>query len=178
MADPVVVVDWKSDVNPDAQTLDHYRAQVRAYLDMTGAERGLIVLMTGERDSSSRPRRRRWRPDGGRNHGLPQAPTGSSRGRSLPEIELLLPARLAIDGKVLEALCASWLFRAARALPTAPFAIRRVAGHETTTGSADAEGHQREDGHAIGSRSHSPCARRNGGRNGSPRRSNWVKAGG
>ena len=43
---PVVVVDWKSDVNPEVQTLDHYRAQVRAYLDMTGAERGLIVLMT------------------------------------------------------------------------------------------------------------------------------------
>ena len=31
---------------PDPRTLDHYRAQVRAYLDMTGAERGLIVLMT------------------------------------------------------------------------------------------------------------------------------------
>ena len=43
---PAVVVDWKSDVAPDPQTLDHYRAQVRAYLDMTGAERGLIVLMT------------------------------------------------------------------------------------------------------------------------------------
>ncbi|WP_028352224.1 UvrD-helicase domain-containing protein [Bradyrhizobium sp. USDA 3256] len=43
---PAVVVDWKSDVNPARQTLDHYRAQVRAYLDMTGAERGLIVLMT------------------------------------------------------------------------------------------------------------------------------------
>lgn len=43
---PVVVVDWKSDVSPDPQTLDHYRAQVRAYLDMTGAEQGLIVLMT------------------------------------------------------------------------------------------------------------------------------------
>ncbi len=43
---PVVVVDWKSDVNPDQQTLDHYRAQVRAYLDMTGAEQGLVVLMT------------------------------------------------------------------------------------------------------------------------------------
>jgi len=43
---PTVVVDWKSDVNPDPQTLDHYRSQVRAYLDMTGAERGLIVLMT------------------------------------------------------------------------------------------------------------------------------------
>lgn len=43
---PAVVVDWKSDVTPTAETLDHYRAQVRAYLDMTGAERGLIVLMT------------------------------------------------------------------------------------------------------------------------------------
>ena len=43
---PIVVVDWKSDVSPDAQTLDHYRAQVRTYLDMTNAERGLIVLMT------------------------------------------------------------------------------------------------------------------------------------
>jgi exodeoxyribonuclease-5 len=43
---PVVVVDWKSDVNPDAQTVEHYRQQVCAYLDMTGAEHGLIVLMT------------------------------------------------------------------------------------------------------------------------------------
>jgi len=43
---PAVVVDWKSDVAPASSTLDHYRAQVRAYLDMTRAERGLIVLMT------------------------------------------------------------------------------------------------------------------------------------
>jgi exodeoxyribonuclease-5 len=43
---PSVVVDWKSDVSPDGRILDHYRAQVRAYLDMTGAGRGLIVLMT------------------------------------------------------------------------------------------------------------------------------------
>lgn len=43
---PTVVVDWKSDVRPASGTLDHYHAQVRAYLDMTGAERGLIVLMT------------------------------------------------------------------------------------------------------------------------------------
>ena len=43
---PAVVIDWKSDVNPAQETLDHYRAQVRAYLDMTGAERGLIVRMT------------------------------------------------------------------------------------------------------------------------------------
>ncbi|MBA8801287.1 hypothetical protein FHW77_005042 [Agrobacterium sp. RC10-4-1] len=44
---PAVIVDWKSDVAPAPQTLDHYRAQVRAYLDMTGAVQGLIVLMTG-----------------------------------------------------------------------------------------------------------------------------------
>ncbi len=43
---PAVVVDWKSDVTAAAATLDHYRAQVRTYLGMTGAERGLIVLMT------------------------------------------------------------------------------------------------------------------------------------
>lgn len=43
---PKVIVDWKSDVAPDQQTLGHYGQQVRAYLDMTGAERGLIVLMT------------------------------------------------------------------------------------------------------------------------------------
>lgn len=43
---PAVVIDWKSDVNADPKTLDHYRAQVRAYLEMTGAEQGLIVLTT------------------------------------------------------------------------------------------------------------------------------------
>ena len=43
---PQVVIDWKSDVDPSAETLEHYRAQVRAYLDATGAERGLIVFMT------------------------------------------------------------------------------------------------------------------------------------
>lgn len=43
---PIAIVDWKSDVNSDAQTLEHYRSQVSTYLDMTGAERGLIVLMT------------------------------------------------------------------------------------------------------------------------------------
>ena len=43
---PAVIVDWKSDVAPSSGALDHYRAQVRAYLDMTSAERGLIVLMT------------------------------------------------------------------------------------------------------------------------------------
>lgn len=43
---PAIVVDWKSDVTPTPETLNHYRAQVRAYLNMTGAVRGLIVLMT------------------------------------------------------------------------------------------------------------------------------------
>ena len=43
---PQVVIDWKSDVEPSPETLEHYRAQVRAYLDMTGAERGLVVCVT------------------------------------------------------------------------------------------------------------------------------------
>jgi len=43
---PQVVIDWKSDVQPTLATIDHYRAQVRNYLDMTGTERGLIVLVT------------------------------------------------------------------------------------------------------------------------------------
>ncbi len=43
---PQVIVDWKSDVDPAPETIEHYRAQVRAYLDMTETECGLIVLMT------------------------------------------------------------------------------------------------------------------------------------
>ena len=43
---PEVVIDWKSDVDPSQRTLDHYCGQVRAYLDMTGAERGLVVVAT------------------------------------------------------------------------------------------------------------------------------------
>jgi exodeoxyribonuclease-5 len=43
---PHVVVDWKSDVDPAPDAIEHYRAQVHAYLDMTGAARGLIVLAT------------------------------------------------------------------------------------------------------------------------------------
>jgi len=43
---PQVVVDWKSDVNPDVKTVDHYRSQVRTYLEMTDADRGLIVMVT------------------------------------------------------------------------------------------------------------------------------------
>ena len=43
---PQVVVDWKTDVAPAPETLEHYREQVRAYLDVTEVERGLIVLAT------------------------------------------------------------------------------------------------------------------------------------
>ena len=43
---PQVVIDWKSDVDSSPETLEHYRAQVRAYLDMTGADRGLVVAAT------------------------------------------------------------------------------------------------------------------------------------
>ncbi len=43
---PLVVIDWKSDVAPTDQMLEHYRSQVRAYLEITDAERGLIVLAT------------------------------------------------------------------------------------------------------------------------------------
>ena len=41
---PQVVIDWKSDVNSSQATLDRYCDQVRAYLDVTGAERGLVVV--------------------------------------------------------------------------------------------------------------------------------------
>ena len=43
---PCVVIDWKSDVDPSPETLGHYRAQVGAYLDASGAGTGLIVIMT------------------------------------------------------------------------------------------------------------------------------------
>ncbi len=40
------VIDWKSDVNPSAVTLERYREQLRAYLRLTGAPRGWLVLAT------------------------------------------------------------------------------------------------------------------------------------
>ena len=43
---PQVVIDWKSDVEVKPEMLEHYRAQVRTYLEMTGAEKGLIVMVT------------------------------------------------------------------------------------------------------------------------------------
>jgi hypothetical protein len=44
MAD--VVIDWKSDVEIDESRLSSYRAQLNAYRQETGAQRGLLVFMT------------------------------------------------------------------------------------------------------------------------------------
>ncbi|WP_264583371.1 UvrD-helicase domain-containing protein [Rhodoblastus acidophilus] len=41
-----MVVDWKSDVEPDAKTVELYRGQVRDYLAATSAQTGLIVFLT------------------------------------------------------------------------------------------------------------------------------------
>lgn len=43
---PHVIIDWKSGVYPTHSTLSRYRAQMRSYLEMTDAVRGLIVFMT------------------------------------------------------------------------------------------------------------------------------------
>ncbi len=52
---PETVIDWKSDVDPSPETLEHYRAQVGVYLEVTGAERGLVVLVTNGKVVSVKP---------------------------------------------------------------------------------------------------------------------------
>ena len=54
---PEVVIDWKSDVDPSPETLERYRAQVRAYLDVTGAARGLVIALTTGKVIPVRPSR-------------------------------------------------------------------------------------------------------------------------
>lgn len=46
---PEVVIDWKSDVELSPDTVQRYCAQVRAYLDATGAARGMVVAVTSGR---------------------------------------------------------------------------------------------------------------------------------
>jgi hypothetical protein len=40
------VIDWKSDVDPTPGQIEIYHAQVRDYLAATGAQLGLVVLLT------------------------------------------------------------------------------------------------------------------------------------
>ncbi|WP_210161761.1 PD-(D/E)XK nuclease family protein, partial [Bradyrhizobium japonicum] len=40
------VVDWKSDVAPDAPSIGHYRQQIADYRKQTNAKRALLVFMT------------------------------------------------------------------------------------------------------------------------------------
>ena len=44
-----VIVDWKSDENPEAEQVAMYRKQVRDYLLSTGAQTGLIVFLSSGR---------------------------------------------------------------------------------------------------------------------------------
>jgi exodeoxyribonuclease-5 len=43
---PTLIVDWKSDVDPNNDTVAHYRAQVSRYLEATKIPLGLIVFVT------------------------------------------------------------------------------------------------------------------------------------
>lgn len=43
---PELVIDWKSDVAPKAEAVQHYRAQVKQYLSATSCPKGMIVFVT------------------------------------------------------------------------------------------------------------------------------------
>lgn len=43
---PILIVDWKSDVNPSAEMVAHYRVQVSRYLEAMKIPLGLIVFVT------------------------------------------------------------------------------------------------------------------------------------
>ena len=43
---PSIVIDWKSDVNPSEKRVQKYTKQVKDYLKIVGAPRGMIVFMT------------------------------------------------------------------------------------------------------------------------------------
>ena len=43
---PQAIIDWKSDVDPQPEAVNHYRAQVQSYLRTTGLTKGLLVFVT------------------------------------------------------------------------------------------------------------------------------------
>jgi hypothetical protein len=40
------VVDWKSDVAANPKRREHYRSQLRDYINALGAQRGLVAYVT------------------------------------------------------------------------------------------------------------------------------------
>ncbi|MEI9986421.1 MAG: hypothetical protein WDN69_26565 [Aliidongia sp.] len=49
------VIDWKSDVDPDPVLVGLYRQQIRDYVDVTGAGKGLLVFLTSGRIETVQP---------------------------------------------------------------------------------------------------------------------------
>ncbi|MEQ8693941.1 MAG: UvrD-helicase domain-containing protein [Gammaproteobacteria bacterium] len=43
---PQAIIDWKSDVNPQPEAVEHYRTQIQSYLRTTGLTKGLLVFVT------------------------------------------------------------------------------------------------------------------------------------
>ncbi len=43
---PQAIIDWKSDVDPQPEAVEHYRAQIQSYLRTTGLTKGLLVFVT------------------------------------------------------------------------------------------------------------------------------------
>jgi hypothetical protein len=43
---PSIVVDWKSDVAPDLESIQLHASQLRDYMRVTGSTRGALVYMT------------------------------------------------------------------------------------------------------------------------------------
>jgi hypothetical protein len=50
-----LVIDWKTNVDPNLQQIELYRGQVRDYLDATGAPEGLLVFVTTGQLVHARP---------------------------------------------------------------------------------------------------------------------------
>ena len=51
----IVVVDWSSDVDIDAERLNSYRGQFRAYQQHTGASHAFLAPMTMAEDIAAKP---------------------------------------------------------------------------------------------------------------------------
>ena len=111
---PQVVVDWKSDVKPASETLEHYRAQVRAYLrydrDRARAHR---VGDIGDRHSG---------------HALGVADRGFLRPYECSfDLSSAAEPRPVLNGLICEALLGHWPSRSGRCA-TRQFENSRIGG--------------------------------------------------